>query len=1447
MSSSSADRDPIEILADEFIQRRRRGERPSLAEYVERYPQWADEIRAIFPAMLMLEEAGPASAAGEPRIALRAAANGSAPRHVGDYRILREIGRGGMGIVYEAEQQSLDRRVALKILPWHATQDGTALERFRREARAAARLHHSNIVPVFEVGQDGDTFFYAMQFIQGQSLDRVLTELRVLRSDISTVPAGNEVGESSAARELAFSLWRENFAPPAFDAGQDATITEPALAGVSHDTSAPGSTVRNAHAPTQPVAARLGGLPGIDSDHRHYFRSIARVVRQAAEALGYAHSRGVVHRDIKPSNLLLDAAGVVWITDFGLAKTGAEALTRTGDLVGTLRYMAPERLEGQCDARADIYSLGATLYELLTFQPVYVGDGADLITRIRGSEPTRPRELDPRIPRDLETIVLKAIDRNPKHRYRSAAALAEDLRRFLEDEPILARRIPPAERFARWVRHNRVLATAAMGFGAILLTVAVGSSVAGAKFRLLAGEERKARLETTGHLYNSLVREAEATRLARREGYRSRVWSLLGEARQLETPEVDVDELRREAIQSMGDFVGLAPKVIEGLPAKVRVVAIDRRSRYVAVGLESGLLQFFDPVSGRRLATEKGHDSAIDKLEFLPDDSLLSADRGGAVKLWRRKPGGRWEADDLPHVSGKVLALRAAIDGRLLVATRPDEGLSPLRIVDLRANQHRSVDGGQATAAAAFNRDGTLLATVGGDEVQLWTTATGGRVERKTSDLGPLLGVAFSADGKLLLATSDQGVVIFRVPDLAQQTFTRYDYVPAGTFSPDGETVAFTSRSRRIVLWSVLGNHELAVLAHPGVEDLHSAVFSGDGKLLISADDDSLRLWNLAGTNERLVLKGHAGVVSAIAFSQKGKRLITAGHDRMVAHWDTATGKQITMTELKDAVEALALSTDRRFVAAGGRGGTIDLLNGGSLASLGSVPHRLGAVHGLEFSPEGERLAACGQHGVSVWRVPPGESEAASAFEPPLDLDQAESTRLSFSSDGRFVGWLTRSGHVRLYDLVDGIRWPLNVPALPGGARPLVFHPDGRHLMFIGPARQIVAWDVITDRQAYTIAEPDELHGSHLAMAAGGRWLATDRGPLEVEVWDVETRRAVFALHEERTAISALAWSRDRRLLAVGTREGQLTLWNLPSLRSALASLDLEWPPGQSVAVTPAGQSPRELLAASVEKTPDDARLIGHWGAVLARVGEDERALAELSRSLKLAPGNRQALWARAELHARRAEWQAAAQDYRTALIGERASVEQWYQTAPVLALADDAAAYREHCRQMLALLEEDADAETLQRTLAAALLMPGGVDPETLPLRRLESRLEGAAGVDASRGWLTLGLAAYRRGNADGALDCIRRAQREPDYSLSPTLQALAFVTLALVQYDLRQTSLATDSLRTGREFLGSGEAGEPNGRPGFDRLVFEVLAREADGLIRGTRAGPDNGMLNL
>ncbi len=221
--------------------------------------------------------------------------------------------------------------------------------------------------------------------------------------------------------------------------------------------------------PSFPAAHRVSAVER-SSRRQPFFRSVAQIGRQAAQGLAYAHARGIVHRDIKPSNLLLDIAGIVWITDFGLAKAGDDGLTATGDILGTLRYMAPERFRGEGDARADIYALGLTLYELLTLRPAFdSSDRLKLIDQIQTEEPARPRSLDHRIPRDLETIVLKAIDKEPARRYASADALAEDLRRFLDDEAILARPVTAAERLMKFARRRPAIAALSVALLAVAL------------------------------------------------------------------------------------------------------------------------------------------------------------------------------------------------------------------------------------------------------------------------------------------------------------------------------------------------------------------------------------------------------------------------------------------------------------------------------------------------------------------------------------------------------------------------------------------------------------------------------------------------------------------------------------------------------------------------------------------------------------------------------------------------------------------------------------------------------------------------------------------------------------------------------------------------------------------------------------------------------------------
>jgi serine/threonine protein kinase/tetratricopeptide (TPR) repeat protein len=437
MNDARHDVDLIGRLADEFVERYRRGEQPSVTEYCQRHAELAPRIRAIFPSLMMIEEFAPDLA--DARHASLLSADGrvhAAPGQIGDYRILREIGRGGMGVVYEALQESLGRRVALKVLPLCGAADSKSLERFRGEARAAARLHHTNIVPIFEVGQEQGFSFIAMQFIQGQGLDALVTEQRT-RS-----------GER-----------RQNVVQNISDSGEPL----PSQSASARDALGHGENASSTASDGPPNWPSMS-----QADPRRYFRSVAQMGVQVAEALEYAHRRGVIHRDIKPSNLLLDASGVVWITDFGLAKIEEDAHSRTGDVVGTVRYMAPERFDGRSDPRSDVYGLGMTLYELLTMRPAFDSQQrAQLMQQVMHSDPPRPRRVVPKIPRDLETIVLKAIAREPSARFAAAGQMADDLRRFLSDQPIQARRVWLWERTWRWCLRNPAVA----GLSALTLLV----------------------------------------------------------------------------------------------------------------------------------------------------------------------------------------------------------------------------------------------------------------------------------------------------------------------------------------------------------------------------------------------------------------------------------------------------------------------------------------------------------------------------------------------------------------------------------------------------------------------------------------------------------------------------------------------------------------------------------------------------------------------------------------------------------------------------------------------------------------------------------------------------------------------------------------------------------------------------------------------------------------
>ena len=490
--------DPVDELVDGFLERHRRGERPSVSEYTEKHPELAERIRALFPALLVMEELGSRPGGSGGPLENGTGRSARVPERLGDYLLLRRIGSGGMGVVYEAIQESLGRHVALKTLPSHQLGDATRLERFRREARAAARLHHTHIVPVFGVGEHDGLHYYIMQFIRGQGLDSVLREVKRLR---------RELNESGASRSV--SRYR-----PVGDAGhRDENRAVPVWRRALEESSGPASTALHlelatfaqANSSRSAVASHQSELSA--QPEAQYFRSVARIGVQVGEALEYAHQQGILHRDIKPSNLLLDAKGEVWVTDFGLAKDqGSDGLTESGEIVGTLLYMAPERFQGKCDQRSDVYGLGVTLYELVSLRPPYeAADRHALMRRVLSEGPAPLKSEAPSVPHDLETIIEKAIAREPDDRYPTAAALADDLQLFLDDRPIMARRASRRERAARWCRRNPGLATLLSTVAGLLVLISIGSSVAALWLRQERDRTRTSYNENRRTLYAAQI------------------------------------------------------------------------------------------------------------------------------------------------------------------------------------------------------------------------------------------------------------------------------------------------------------------------------------------------------------------------------------------------------------------------------------------------------------------------------------------------------------------------------------------------------------------------------------------------------------------------------------------------------------------------------------------------------------------------------------------------------------------------------------------------------------------------------------------------------------------------------------------------------------------------------------------------------------------------------
>jgi WD40 repeat protein/serine/threonine protein kinase len=1195
--------DPFGQIADEFVEAFRQGKHPSVEEFARRYPEHADEIREMLPALALMERAKFAAdgRCREPSGTAGARLGSPGLQQLGDYQILREVGRGGMGVVYEAQQLSLGRHVAIKVLPSHALLDPRHLGRFQREARSAARLHHTNIVPVFGVGEQDGLHYYVMQFIHGLGLDVVLDELQRLRE-----PHGKQAstrhdapgGATDATRNASAAAVARGLLSGAFtasgglqrdegggmrDDGRQQGASDSSL--IPHPSSL--SSSATIHLPGQSEGSTLS------ESGNQYWQSVARVGMQVADALDHAASQGILHRDIKPSNLLLDETGNVWVTDFGLAKADDGGnLTYTGDIVGTMRYMAPERFNGQGDLRSDVYSLGLTLYELVTLRPAFNEDDRNkLVKEVMYGDPVRPRKLNPAVPRDLETVVLKAIARLPSHRYQTPAEMAEDLKRFVEDRPVRARRISGAERLWRWCRRNPIETAMA---AAVILALVMGTTVSYLKYldaekqkgialeqqaRAEAGE-REAQEQRTMALRQQAraeageqeakgqrIRadsEAEATRqnlyytkmhLAQQAWREHRG---LGYMRELLAGWLPRPEARDRRgwewfyLNSL-PYQNLRTLTESGVRDRPCMVAWHRASKQLAEGTADGLIRVWDVDRERTTLVLKagapvvGWWGAGRWLAWSPDGKTLAAGcTAGTVHVWEVASGRQLHV--LRGHKSPICCVAFSSDGNRLASWGQD---GTIKIHDAGTGRPISdVSHPSSVTAGAWSPDGKLLACGHNDgTVTLSGVVAGDRVDTLRGHVDTVFDLAFSRDSTRLVSTS--GDFTARIWEAASGKMVlgplRHSHgISCAEWDPDGKRLATGSVDETAKIWNaVTGQEVLTLRGH--IHTVNSLSWGPDGSLASGCCDGSMKIWNSIRNQEANVLTGNDARVTSVAWSPDGKRLASGGDDGKVWIWDPAGGKEVRSIRAHDVgqiipqfglIRSLAWSPDSTHLASAGLDGAVKVWEVATGREVFALPADRGSVWAVAWSSDGKHLAAGSQEGTI--RVVTGLKHTPKVHQ--FRAHQGRVRSLAWSPQGDRLASGGGDGLVKLWDPSRGAEL-VRMPGHQYWVMSVAWSPDGKQLASASGDRLVMTWDAQTGRPLSTMRGHNDFVDA-VVWSPDGTRLASAGLDNSVRLWDPRTAEEAFVLRGRSGMFHDVSWHRDGAQLAAASSDGQVYVWD---------------------------------------------------------------------------------------------------------------------------------------------------------------------------------------------------------------------------------------------------------------------------------------------------------------